>query len=297
MSIPKLLYMITPTDNISPFDVTIAADAGFTQIIPFTNIAKKNVVGLVQDSVFARPPKQFNHTGIFIGGRDVHIAADMFIEAKKGMVGPFEVGIFADPNGAYTTSSSIVALTEKNLITNYNGGLAGRTVAIFGTGPVGLSTAVLVAKQGANTLLCQLTADDDQSIAERFSERYEVDVKWVPALTVAQKKAAIKNVDVIICAAKAGVRILEMNELRHAENLLIAADTNAVPPSGIDGIELQDNAKPVEHADGSFLSIGPLTIGNLKYKVQHGLFEKIQTSDKASYIDFPEAYEFALSIV
>jgi len=53
----------------------------------------------------------------------------------------------------------------------------------------------------------------------------------------------------------------------------------------------------VEYANGSFRSIGPLAIGNLKYKVQFGLFEQIQKSSKAALIDFPEAYVFALSLL
>lgn len=297
MSHPKILYMISPSDNISPFDVTIAADAGFEQILPFTNVKLKSVVGLVQDSVFARPPKRYNETGIFLGGRDVHLAADMFIQAKNAMVGPFEVGVFADPNGAYTTSASIVALVEKTLQNQYGSGLNNRTVTIFGTGPVGLCTAVLAAQQGANTRLCQLTADDDKRVADRFADRYGVEVKWTSALTSSEKMQAIADTDVIISAAKAGVRILEEQELEAAGNLLVAADTNAVPPSGISGIDNQDNGKTVEYSGGTFASIGPLAIGNIKYKTQFGLFRQIQESSKAALIDFPEAYEYALSVV
>jgi methylene-tetrahydromethanopterin dehydrogenase len=293
----KILYMITPIENISPFDVTIAADAGFDQVLPFTNVHKKNVVGLVQDAVFARPPKRFNDTGIFIGGRDVHLATDMFKTAKKAMVGPFEVAVFADPNGAYTTSASIVALIEQTLQNNHGSGLQGRTVAVFGTGPVGLCSAVLAAKEGATVRLCQLTADDDQHIADRFSERYEVKIQWASALTHKEKVDVLQGVDVVICAAKAGVRILEHKVLDTADQLLVAADTNAVPPSGIDSIGLQDKNKPIEFAGGTFAGIGPLAIGNLKYKVQYGLFVKMQESESAAFIDFQEAYEYALEVL
>jgi methylene-tetrahydromethanopterin dehydrogenase len=104
--IQKILYFLTPGDNISPFDVPLVADAGFDIVVPFTKVDPKNVTDLVQDAIFCRPPKRFNDTGIFIGGRDVHLATDMFQSAKQAMVGPFQVGVFADPNGAYTTSAS-----------------------------------------------------------------------------------------------------------------------------------------------------------------------------------------------
>ncbi len=293
----RILYFLTPGNNISPFDVTIAADAGFDMVIPFTEVDPKSVVGMVQDAIFARPPKRFNDTGIFLGGRDVHMTADMFKSAKKAMVGPFQVGVFADPNGAYTTSASIVALVEKGLFDHDGQGLSGRVVSVFGTGPVGLCTAILAAKQGAKVRLCQLTADDDPKVAERFCERYECQVDWVSAETHKNKVKALKDTDVAICAARAGIRILDMSELQYAEKLIIAADTNAVPPSGIEGVGLQDKGTTIELPNGNIKSFGPLAIGNLKYKTQFGLFERIHISDEAALIDFPDAFEYALSVL
>ena len=292
-----MLYILNPGDNISPFDVTMAADAGFDHIIPFPHVNPGNVNALVQDAIFARPPKRFNDTGIFIGGRDVHLAADMFQNAKKAMVGPFEVGVFADPNGAYTTSASVLALVRKALEDNHSSGLKGRTVAIFGTGPVGLCSAILAAKEGATTRLCKLTADDDQNVAQRFCDRYEVSVDWVSALTHKEKVDVLQGVDVVICVAKAGIRILETKQLDEVNSLLVVADTNAVPPSGVAGLGMQDLNTQINYDNGSFYGIGALAIGNIKSRTEIGLFKQIQTSEKAAYIDFPEAYEFALSLV
>lgn len=293
----KMLYILNPGDNISPFDVSMAADAGFNHIMPFPHIQPDNVMAMVQDAIFARPPKHFNDTCIFIGGRDVHLAADMFNNAKKAMVGPFEVGVFADPNGAYTTSASVLALVQKALEETYKTSLKDKTVAIFGTGPVGLCTAILAAKEGASTRLCGLTADDDKNVATRFCDRYGVSVDWVSALTSKTKINALKNVDVVICVAKAGVRILEEEELSTMSNLLVVADTNAVPPSGIAGVGMQDFNSPLEGSNNNVMSIGALAIGNIKSQTEIGLFKYVQKSEKAALIDFPEAYDFALSLV
>lgn len=293
----KILYILNPGDNISPFDVTMAADAGFNHIVPFPNIQPENVKSMVQDAIFARPPKRFNDTGIFIGGRDVHLAADMFQNAKKAMVPPFEVGVFADPNGAYTTSASVLALVQKALEDNHSSGLKGRTVAIYGTGPVGLCSAILAAKEGANTRLCKLTADDDENTAMRFCDRYDVSVAWVSALTHEEKVSSLQGVDVVICVAKAGIRILEMKELNTADKLLVVADTNAVPPSGVAELGMQDLNKSIPFEGGTFYGIGSLAIGNIKSRTEIGLFKHIQESEKPALIDFPEAYKFALSLV
>ncbi|TDJ68594.1 MAG: methylenetetrahydromethanopterin dehydrogenase, partial [Proteobacteria bacterium] len=84
----RILYILVPDDHISPFDVTLAIDAGFNQILPFTGVKPDDVTDMVQDAIFARPPKRFNDTGIFLGGRDVHLATDMLQNARKAMVGP-----------------------------------------------------------------------------------------------------------------------------------------------------------------------------------------------------------------
>ncbi|MFK8067363.1 MAG: NAD(P)-dependent methylenetetrahydromethanopterin dehydrogenase [Gammaproteobacteria bacterium] len=292
----NILYMLAPGSNISPFDVTLAADSGYDLVLPLTGVQNNDVIPTIQDAIFCRPPGRFQNTGIFLGGRDVNLAADMIESAKKAMVGPFQVGVFADPNGAYTTSASVVALVKKVLLQKTGKGFEGLNVAVLGGGPVGLCSAVLAAKEGANPYLCQLTADENIKAAKRFCKRYDIEVPWVSAETHKDKISAIAEADVILCAVKAGIRILDTEVLNHASKLIVAADTNAVPPSGVEGIDSQDNGVTVETETGSFSGIGPLAIGNLKYKVQYGLFEQMQNSKKASMIDFEDAYHYAESL-
>lgn len=292
----KILYFLTPFANISPFDTTIAADAGFEVIIPITNVNPKEVTAIVQDSIFCRPPGRFNDTGIFIGCRDVHMAFDMFNSAKSAMVGPFQAGVFTDPNGAYTTSSSILALVDQVLGEHFNTDLKGRKVAVFGSGPVGIGAALLAAQQGAEVKVCQLLADDDQAAAKRFWERYQVNVDWVSGQTNKEKTNEIAEAEVIICAAKAGIRILE-GHLNCAKKLMVVADTNAVPPSGVLGVNSGDLGVAVDYALGSFRSIGPMAIGKIKYKAQFGLYKEMQQSSKAALIDLPQVSDFTLSLL
>ncbi|MEQ1529864.1 MAG: NAD(P)-dependent methylenetetrahydromethanopterin dehydrogenase [Methylococcales bacterium] len=295
--VKRILYFLTPGTHVSAFDITIAADAGFDMVVPVTEIRPEGVANIVQDAIFSRPPRRFKDTCIFIGGRDVHMATDMFQKAKNAMVGDFQVGVFADPNGAYTTSASVVALVEQAMLKHHGRGVNGRKVAVFGTGPVGLCTASLLSKLGASTRLCHLTADDDRRVAIGFCERYKTKVEWVSGQTAEDKRAVLKDSEIVICAARAGVRILDKQELDCAENLLLAADTNAVPPSGITGVGPHFMCDELPYANGTFRAIGALAIGNLKYKTQFGLYEQIHQADKPALFDFTEAYEFALSVL
>ena len=298
MSTPRILHMLSPAERVSPFDVNMAADAGFEIIIPYTGVMVKQVVPLVQDAIFSRPPKRFDSTGVFIGGHDINLAADMLAEAKKAQVPPFEVGLFADPNGAYTTSAALVALVKHHLETKTGQGLAGRKVVIYGGGPVGLCTAVLVAQQGGKPMLARLTpsSPEKEQIVTQFAKRYDVDLPGVGAQSEAQKAETLKDAEVIIAAAKAGIQVLSKDLLQQAPQLLVAADVNAVPPPGVEGLGVQDNGAALDGTDKA-VGIGALAIGNIKYKVQHGLFKRMLEADKAQVLDFPDAYQLASELV
>ncbi|MGA3248893.1 MAG: methylene-tetrahydromethanopterin dehydrogenase N-terminal domain-containing protein, partial [Paraburkholderia sp.] len=116
---PYILHMFTATPQMSPFDVNMAADAGYQVIVPYCSVEAGMVATLTQDAIFSRGPKGVSRTGIFIGGRDVMLAADMLNTARKAMVPPFEVSVFADPSGSYTTAAALVALVERHLAKAY----------------------------------------------------------------------------------------------------------------------------------------------------------------------------------
>ena len=110
---PRILHMITPLKHMSPFDVNMALDAGFDAAIPYTNVTTEDVAGLVQDAIFSRGPEGVKRTGMFIGGKRAIEALDMMDRAKKAMVPPFEISVFADPAGSFTTAAAMVALRQE----------------------------------------------------------------------------------------------------------------------------------------------------------------------------------------
>lgn len=291
MSKPRILHMLAPGDNVSPFDVNMAADAGFEVIVPYRGVTADNITGLIQDAIFSRPPKSFNYTGAFIGGWDVNQAADMLDRARKARVGPFEVAVFADPNGAYTTAAALVALVERKLGRD----LQNLKAAIFGGGPVGLCAAVLIAQQGGHPSLVRLTPQsvEKREAVERFAERYGVHLASRDGQSDEGKADALADTEVAITTAKAGIQVLSKALLDQAPQLKLMADVNAVPPSGIEGVEANHDGEPLRTAAGEVLALGALAIGKLKYGVQHGLFKRMLASEQAVCLDFPDAYALA----
>ena len=296
MAKPKILHMLDPRANVSPFDVNMAVDAGYEVVVPYSGVAAEDVAGLVQDAIFSRPPGRYKETGVFIGGHDVNLAADMLERAGSAMVPPFEVAVLADPNGAYTTSAALVALLEKHLHARNGVGLEGRSVQVLGGGPVGLCTAVLVAREGGRPRLVRLTEMTPAKAepVERFAHRYGVEIPWTTGSDDAEKHAALESAEVAVCCAKAGVQVLSAELLARCGKLVVAADVNAVPPSGIEGLEVTGDG--AELSCGA-LGIGALAIGGVKYGVQRGLLERMMSADRAVVLDFTDAFDLARDMV
>lgn len=295
MENPLILHLFTPAAQASPFDVNMAYDAGYDAVAPYTGVTLADVASLTQDAIFSRGPKRVRRTGIFIGGRDLDLALDMLAAARKAMVPPFEVSVFADPSGAFTTAAAVVAAVERELRAKHGSELAGRRVLVLGgTGPVGTAAAILAAQEGAIVELASSTdLDRAQAAADRIRTRSKLAVTPVLA-NAASLRELLGEVEVVIAAAKAGNEVVPAASLAAARALLVAADVNAVPPAGIAGVGVMDNGAPLgAAASGKAVGIGALAVGNIKYQVERGLFQSMCTSEKALYLDFRHAFEKA----
>jgi methylene-tetrahydromethanopterin dehydrogenase len=297
----SILHMFDPMQNNSPFDVNMALDCDFDVLMPYANVKLESIGRLTQDVIFSRGPSGVKKTAIFIGGRDLGVAVDMLNGAKKAMVPPFEVSVFADPSGAFTTAAALVACVEKELKEKHNKELKDCKALVFGgTGPVGIATGVITSLAGATTTLVDhFSSEAAQGLAEEYNRRFNSNLSGTVATYDEDKIALIEDADIIFCTAKAGIQILNAEVLSHAKQLKVAGDVNAVPPSGIAGIQLNDFGAPLTHATGSenVVGVGPLAVGNIKYKVQHALLKSMLTGDKPVYLDFIAAFEKARELL
>jgi methylene-tetrahydromethanopterin dehydrogenase len=297
MERPYILHMFTPGKQMSPFDINMAADAGYQIIVPYAEVGLDAITGLTQDTIFSRGPKGVTRTGIFIGGRDALLAADMLERAKSAMVKPFVVSLMADPSGAYTTAAAMVACIEAALQRTSPSGLADRRVVVFGgTGPVGRIAAVLAASAGAQVQISSRSGSAAaQKAASETGQRFGVTLHGVSGADGAAVRASLAAADVVLACAVAGVQVLSADDVAAAPRLAVAADVNAVPPAGIAGVGVMDSAKPI--AGGAALGIGALAIGNVKYQTQHRLLVQMRESEKAVVLGFAEALATARAVV
>ncbi len=301
MSKRSIIHMLNPMKHNSPFDINMALDAGYDVLIPYSHVELNEVAGLTQDAIFSRGPSGVKKTGMFIGGRDIGLAMDMLESAKKSMVPPFEISVFADPSGAFTTAAALVACVERELKNKFKQELKGAKAVVFGgTGPVGIATAVIAALQGAETAIVDhFSIDTALEFAAEAKERYGVDLRGTTAASDADKARLLYDADIVFCAAKAGVQVLNESVLRDATKLKVAGDVNAVSPLGIEGVKLMDFGAPLTHATNSpdAVGIGALAIGDVKYKLQQALLRETLESEKPVYLDFRNAFDGARKLV
>ena len=171
--------------------------------------------------------------------------------------------------------------------------LKGLKIATFGaTGVVGFSASVIAALEGAEVTLVgydgiKRVADAAQDIKARFG----VDVHAADGSDDAKKAGILKTAESVLAAGRAGARILTKEQIAAAKSLLVVADVNAVPPAGIEGLDVQANG--VEIAPGGPLGVGALAIGNVKYKTEFGLFQKMIGAAKPLQLDFRDAFALA----
>ncbi|WP_428354830.1 NAD(P)-dependent methylenetetrahydromethanopterin dehydrogenase [Methyloprofundus sp.] len=294
MTKPFILHMFTTAKNLSPFDVNMAIDAGWLAAIPYINVEPGEVCSLVQDTIFSRSPKGLKNTGIFIGGRDTQQAMEMLKSAQKSMFTPFEVSVFADPSGAFTTAAAMVAVVEDTLKSKFSTDLSGKTVlALGGTGPVGQVVAVLAAQAGANVRIIGRQQEKAQRIADMCSQKFGGGEINILAGTDADKADYMQTADVVFATGAAGVELLNAAMIASATQLKVAADVNAVPPSGVAGLDVFDNAKDIAGSNSGAVGVGALAIGNVKYQVQSMLLKKMTEVDKPVFLHFEHAFAIA----
>ncbi len=293
----SILHLITAAKNASPFDVNMAYDAGYDQIIPYTNVALSEVAGLSQDVIFSRSPSGVKREAIFIGGRDIDLAMQMLEASKKAMFAPFECSIFADPSGAFTTAAAMIAKLEFHLKKQFNEDLTGKTLSVFGAnGPVGGCAAIIAAQQGAIVqLVTHKSVTDLVTKVNGWNVKYQINLQVVDGTTEQAKQQVLANADLVICAAAAGVQVISQGHLQVAKKLKVLADVNAVPPLAVQGVAVGSDGIVIEGSQA--FGIGALAIGQLKYLTQQQLLKDMLMAEKPQALEFMSAFKLARELL
>lgn len=297
MKKPSILHLFTAAKNASPFDVNMAFDAGYEKIISYTDVALNEVIALTQDAIFSRSPSGLKQQALFFGGRDISLALEMQKQSRSAMFNPFECHTFSDPSGAFTTAAAMLAKVD-HYLKQSGSALGQEKIAIFGaSGTVGSTAALIAARQGAHVLMvAHASLESMQQYVEKLRiHAPDIALTVVDGSTEAAKQAVLQQASVALCATPAGIRVLEKHHFAGSSSLKVVADVNAVPPSGIEGVDTFSNGGLI--ADTTVAGFGALAIGQLKYVTQHKLLEQMLQSEVPMHIDYHQAYDYACAHV
>jgi ribulose 1,5-bisphosphate synthetase/thiazole synthase len=193
------------------------------------------------------------------------IAGERLLKAiRKAFFGPFTVSVMLDSNGSNTTAVAAVAKLLQAA------GSRGRAVVTAGTGPVGLRAAGLLAKAGVDVTFTSRRPVDPPLI-DGVRKRFGGQVAHAVMADSSSAEAVLAGATMLLNTGPAGVHLLPKAAWAGRAGLLAAADLNAVPPLGIEGIEVTDNAV---QRDGVTV-FGALGIGGLKMKIHKACIARL----------------------
>jgi methylenetetrahydrofolate/methylenetetrahydromethanopterin dehydrogenase (NADP+) len=256
------------TDAVpSVFDRVVAVDAGIDELFSYGGVTPDRVEPLVHGAIFTRGPADLKHTAIYIGGSDVEAGQRLFDKVTSTFFGPLRVSVMIDSNGSNTTAAAAVLAARKH------GSLQGRTALVLGgTGPVGVRAAQLLVREGAKVRLASRSLERAQATAASVASSHSgAHVTGVSTATPSDVVATCAGVEFIIAAGATRARLLTAEQRRAIPALKVAIDLNAVPPAGIEGIEVTDKAA---ERDGT-ICYGAIGVGGTKMKIHKACLAKL----------------------
>jgi hypothetical protein len=263
----KLLLQLDGSPHPSAFDRIVALDAGADDVLSYGGVTEDAVRDLVYGAIFTRAPKDLRHTAIFIGGTDIAAAERLLATVQQTFFGPMRVSVMLDPNGSNTTAVAAAMTLQR---------VAGdvpqrRVVVVAGTGPVGMRAAGLLARAGADVTITSRREDAGAAAADRIRQRFGGNVRAVAMVDAAQASAVLEGAELLLSAGGAGVRLVPEPAWLGRAGLRGAADVNAVPPLGIEGVEVSD-AGTDRSGTATF---GALAIGSRKMKIHRACIARL----------------------
>jgi hypothetical protein len=281
----KVLIQLDSDPHPSVFDRVVAVDAGVDHLFSYGGVRPEHVRDLVHGAIFTRGPKDLKNTAIFIGGSDVAQGERLLEEARKHMLPQYRlsVSVMLDSNGANTTAAAAVRAAARHLDLKQC-----QALVLGGTGPVGQRVALLLARAGSKVRVASRQRERALAVCQRIADRLPQAV-----LEPASGSAAelLQDCDLVISAGAAGVQLLPAQARHEAPRLRLLVDLNAVPPLGIEGVEVTDRGEVRE----GVLCYGAIGVGETKMKVHKAALRRLfEASDLV--LDAMEIFQIACEL-
>jgi methylenetetrahydrofolate/methylenetetrahydromethanopterin dehydrogenase (NADP+) len=282
----QILIQLDTDPHPSPFDAIAAYDAGVDVVLGFGDVTPDNLADVVQGAMFPRGPDGLAHTAFWVGGSRVRDGEAVFEAARKLFFEPFDPSIMLDSDGSNTTAAGGLAVVRRAVE------LDGARAAVIGVGPVGLRTAELLRREGAEVTVLTFPPDVFETEFRRASG---ISVAEDAGFTVTEPEssdaldAALKGHVAVFAAGPAGVQVLRRSGWQGVDGLRVVVDYSAADPVGIEGVGRDDDLAD----DGGVLTLGALAVGGPKMKLQKRCVQRMFEA-KGTVMDLDGVYDVAL---
>ena len=265
----KLLLQLDSSRLPSVFDQVVAYDAGADAIMSYGGVTEQDVRDLIHGCIFTRGPKDLHNTAVWIGGTNMSAGEQLLAMAQDALFDPFRVSIMLDSNGSNTTAVAAVVKIEQAL-----GDLTGKKVVILaGTGPVGQRAAGLLAHDGAHVTITSRKPEQGEKARQFIGARFNVQVEAVTMNDPSTLPGILDGADVLLNSGPAGVLMAPLKAWTAVKTLKVAVDLNAVPPLGIEGVEVNDAGEKRQ----GVVAFGAFGVGNFKTKLHKACVARLFT--------------------
>jgi hypothetical protein len=282
----KILVQLDTDPQPSVFDRVVAVDSGVDFLFTHHAVKPEQVQGLVHGCIFTRHPRDLRHTAIFIGGADMALGEAVLAAVRSSLIPQYHltISVMLDSNGSNTTAAAAVRAASKHMDLGQ-----ARALVLGGTGPVGQRVARLLARQGGHVRIGSRSVDRAKAVCDAIRSRLpNAHVEPVASAASADGPKALEGRNLVIAAGAAGALLFPAKHRASANELHLMIDLNAVPPAGIEGIEVTDKAVT---RDG-ILCYGAIGVGDTKMKIHKAAIAQLFESNNV-VLDAEEIYDLA----
>jgi saccharopine dehydrogenase-like NADP-dependent oxidoreductase len=146
-------------------------------------------------------------------------------------------------------------------------------VILAGTGPVGQRAAGLLARDGAKVTITSRKPEQGEKARQFIGARFNVQVEAVTMNDPSTLPGILHGADVLLNSGPAGVLMAPLKAWTAVKTLKVVVDLNAVPPLGIEGVEVNDAGKQRE----GVVAYGAFGVGNFKTKLHKACVTRLFT--------------------
>jgi methylenetetrahydrofolate/methylenetetrahydromethanopterin dehydrogenase (NADP+) len=281
----KILIQLDTDGHPSAFDAIAAYDADADVVIGYGAVTAENLAELVQGAIFPRGPDGLANTVFWVGGSKVRDGEAVFEAAQKLFFEPFKPSIMLDSDGSNTTAAAAVAQVSGAVT------LEGGPAAVVGVGPVGLRTAELLRRSGAQVTLLTFPPDvmkGGHRRASGIAVAEEAGFEVTEPSSSDELDAALAGHMAIFASGPAGIQILRRSGWAQS-GVRVIVDYSAADPVGVEGVDRSDN---LDEEDG-ILKLGALAVGGPKMKLQKRCIQRMFEA-KGTVMDLRGVYDVAL---